>query len=548
MLRKSGSLLLPVLIVLSGLDVTAASACTNFIVSPQATTDGSTIITYTCDGEFHPILRRIPAADHLPDAKQEIRDWGGNLRGEVRLPEHTFAVVHLMNEHQLSIGETTTGGREQLQNPDGLLHYWDLMRLTLQRARTAREAVQVMGELVAEYGYRSSGESFAIGDPDEAWIMEMVGSGPGGQGAFWVALRVPDGYVSAYANLGRIGTFPLDKPNDCLYAPGMVEFAVANRWYDPDGGDPFSWREAFHPATVQQKRYTATRVWSLFRRCAPSQDFPADYHRGVEDTEPYPLWIKPDEKLSLADVFDLMRDHYEGTDVDMSQGVDAGPYNSPYRWRPMGWEIDGAHYTWERPISAQQTGFSMISPSRDDLPDPIGGVTWYGLDDTWFTCWVPLYCGIDRLPPRYTIGSLREFSWDSAWWVFQFVSNIANLKYSYMVQDIQAVQSSLEGEALALQSAVETTAKALHKNDRELMVRYLTDYSIRHAETVVDRWRELGEHLLTKYNDGYVKDDNGQPQERGYPEAWLRKVLELRPDQFKLPDTGTAEMAAPEDY
>jgi dipeptidase len=525
-----------------------ASACTNFIVSPKATTDGSTIITYTCDGEFHPILRRIPAADHAPGAMQEVRDWSGNLRGEVSYPAHTYSVVNLMNEHQLSIGETTTGGREELQNPDGLIHYWELMHLTLQRARTAREAVEVMGALVAEYGYRSSGESFAIGGPEEAWIMEMVGPGPGGQGAHWVALRVPDGYVSAYANLGRIGTFPRDKPKECLYSAGMIEFATEKGWYDPADGQDFNWREAFHPATAQQKRYTATRVWSLFRRCAPSQDFPADYHRGVEGAEPYPLWIKPDEKLSLADVFDLMRDHFEGTDYDMSRGVDAGPFNTPNRWRPMGWDVDGAQYSWERPISTQQTGFSMICQSRDFLPDPVGGVTWYGLDDTYFTCWTPLYCGIDELPPRYATGSLGKFSWDSAWWVFQFVSNMANLKYSYMIQDIQAVQAALEGELLALQPAVDMTAKVLYESDPELMTRYLTDYSVTHAETVVDRWIDLGEHLLTKYNDGYVKDETGQAQERGYPESWLRKVLELRPEPFKLPDTDVGKVAEPEDY
>ena len=525
----------------------AASACTNFIVSPKATTDGSTIITYTGDGEFHPILRRIPAADHAPGAMQEIRDWGDNLMGEVAYPAHTYAVLNLMNEHQLSIGETTTGGREELVDPDGLIHYWHLMRLTLQRAKTAREAVETMGALVAEYGYRSSGESFAIGDPDEAWIMEMVGPGPGGHGAYWVALRVPDGYVSAYANLGRIGTFPLDDEKNCLYSPGMIEFATEKGWYDPGSGREFNWREAFHPATAQQKRYTATRVWSLFRRCAPSQDFPVDYHRGVEGAEPYPLWVKPDETLSLADVFDLMRDHYEGTDYDMTAGVDAGPYNTPNRWRPMAWEIDGESYTWERPISAQQTGFSMICQSRDDLPDPVGGVTWYGLDDTYFTCWTPLYCGIDQLPPSYTRGRLSEFSWDSAWWVFQFVSNIANLKYSYMIQDIQAVQSAIEHESIELQPAVEQTAKTLYKDDPQLMTRYLTDYSITRAEIAVDRWTELGEHLMTKYNDGYVKDENGRARERGYPESWLRKVLELRPEQFKLPREDAA-VEEPEDY
>jgi dipeptidase len=521
------------------------SACTNFIASPGAMKDGSTIVTYTCDGEFHPILRNLPAEDFEPGAMHELRHWNGDLLGEIRQPEHTYALVNLMNEHQVSIGETTTGGREELINPDGVIHYWHLMRLTLQRAKTAREAVEVMGELVAEYGYRSSGESFAIGDPSEAWIMEMVGPGPGNPGAYWVALRVPDGYVSAYANLGRIGEFPTDKPKECLYSPGMVEYATEMGWYDPALDEPFNWRKAFHPATAQAKRYTATRVWSLFRRCAPSQDFPVDYHRGVADAEPYPLFIKPDEKLELSDVFALMRDHYEGTPYDMSQGLEAGPYNSPYRWRPMGWSVDDVNYTWERPISTQQTGFSMICQSRKWLPDAVGGVSWYGLDDTWFTCWTPLYCGMDAVPPSYATGTLAEFSWDSAWWVFQFVSNLANLKYSHMIVDIQAVQSELESGLLTMQPVVEKTAKELAKDNPALAKRYLTDYSITNAEMIVDRWRALGEHLLTKYNDGYIKDETGRAQESGYSEEWLRKVLEMRPEQFKLPQVDVTE---PKDY
>jgi dipeptidase len=514
---------------------TGTFACTNFVVTKGASADGSVIVTYTCDGEFHPILRSLPAADHAPDEWYEIQDWSGNVHGRIEQPPHTYAVVNLMNEHQVTIAETTTDGREELQNPEGLLQYWHLMRLTLQRARTAREAVEVMGQLVAEYGYRSTAESFAIGDPREAWIMEMIGPGPGGTGANWVALRVPDGAVCAYANLGRIGTFPLKDPKNCLYSPGLIEFATARGYYDPAGGRPFSWREAFHPATPQKLRYTATRVWSLFRRCAPSRDWPLDYNRGVPGAEPYPLWVQPDHKLSLSEVFALMRDHYEGTELDMTRGVDAGPFANPNRWRPMTWSVDGVDYTWERPISTQQTGYSMICQSRAWLPDPVGGVSWYGVDDTYTCCYVPLYCCIDALPPSYAIGSLQRFSWDSAWWTFNFVSNLACLKYSTMIEDIRAVQAAQEGELLALQPAVERTAAELAASDSALMTRYLTDYSVHHAEAVVSRWRQLGEDLLTKYNDGYVKDENGRPQEVGYPEAWLRDVLQLRPDRFRLP-------------
>ncbi len=524
------------------------TACTNFIASKGATVDGSVIITYTCDGEFHPHLKYVPAADHGPDDYFEIKTWSGDLKGKIKQPAHTYAVVRLMNEHQVTIGETTTTGREELTNPEGLLNYWHLMQLTLQRASTAREAIGVMGLLVAEHGYNSTAESFMIGDPNEAWIMEMVGPGPGGQGAYWVALRVPDGYVSAFANGGRITTFETDDPDNCLYSDGIVEYATSRGWFNPDLGKPFNWRDAFHPQTPQQLRYTATRVWSLFRRCAPSQSFPSDYHRGIEGAEAYPLWIKPDQKLTVADVFALMRDHYEGTVFDMTEGVDAGPYGNPSRWRPMGWNVDGQDYTWERPISTQQTGFSMITQSRSWLPDAVGGVTWYGLDDTWFTCYTPLYCGINDIPPSYNTGTMDRYSTDSAWWVFNFVSNYAATKFSYINTDVQLVQNNLEGKLLTMQPAIEHTAVYLAENNPQLLTEYLTDYSITHAEDIVSKWRDLGHHLVTRYNDGYVKDENGRVTEQGYPEAWLREVLKSRPENFRLPMGEEDQVCEPKDY
>ncbi len=520
--------------VLGAVLASPVAACTNLIVSPGATVDGSVFVTYTCDGEYHPHLSRIPAADHEPGEMQEVTHWNNKALGEIPYPPHTYAVVNLMNDHQVSVAETTTGGRAELINSDGMLHYWQLMRLSLQRAATARQCVEIMGDLVEEYGYRSSGESFCIGDPHEAWIMEMTGPGKGGHGAFWVALRLPDGTISAFANGGRIGTFPRDDSDNCLYTEQMIDYAAEKGWYDPAEGE-FNWREAFHPLTAQQKRYTATRVWSIFRRAAPSLDLSPDYHRGIAGAEPYPLWIKPDHKLTTAEVFALMRDHYEGTPYDMTKGVDAGPGGNPRHLRPMGFEVDGVKYTWERPISTQQTGFSMVCQSRAWLPDMVGGVTWYGLDDTNFTCYTPLYCGIDALPPSYTTGSLRKFSWDSAWWVFNFVSNFSGLRYDRMIQDVRAVQAEIENHYLDLQPAVEKTAAALLEDDPELAQEYLTDYCVLHAEDVVRKWRDLGEHLVTRYNDGYIQDDDGRPHEVGYPESWLREVLKLRPDQFRLP-------------
>ncbi len=508
--------------------------CTNLLVTKGASADGSVMITYTCDGEYHPHLRRYPAADYEPGEWLEIKAWSGNLHGKIKQVPHTYAVVGLMNEHQLAISETTFDGRLELQNPDGMMHYWDLMRLALLRAKTAREAIKVMTDLVNEYGYRSTGESISIADTREAWILEIIGAGPGGKGAHWVAVKIPDGYISCHANKARIGVFPPDDPENCLYSENVVSFAIEKGYYDPESGEPFRFCEAYCPATPRNRSYADGRVWSFFRRAAPSRNISSDYFRSVEGSRPYPLWIKPDKKLSLADVFALMRDHYEGTDFDMTAGIDAGPYGTPNRWRPINWTVDGTEYVWERPISTQQSGFTFVSQSRDWLPDPIGGVYWYAVDDTYLCCYVPLYCGIDALPESYTVGSLDKFSWDSAWWVFNFVANYANLRYSDMCPDIQAVQRELEGQLLALQPAVEKTAVELSKTNPELMTRYLTDYCVSHAELVVKRWRELGEYLIQKYNDGYVQDENGRPQERGYSESWLRKVLKERPDQFRL--------------
>ncbi len=507
--------------------------CTNLLVTKGASKDGSVMITYTCDGEFHPHLKYIPSANYLPGDSLEMTNRNGIVRKIHQVP-HTYAVVDFMNEHQLAIAETTFDGRLELRNPEGLFHYMHLMRFALQRAKTAREAIQVITSLVDQYGYRSTGESFSIADTEEAWILEMIGPGPGGKGAEWVAVRIPDGYISAHANKARIGTFPLDDKENCLYSPNVISFAVEKGYYNPDSGEPFRFSEVYCPSTPKNQRYASARVWSLFRRAAPSLNLSPDYHRAKEGAKPYPLWIKPDKKLSVSDVFSLMRDHYEGTDFDMTKGMDAGPYATPNRWRPITWEVDSVEYAWERPISTQQTGFSYVSQSRSWLPDPIGGVYWYGVDDTFTSCYFPLYCGINKVPASFTTGSIKKFSWNSAWWVFNFVANYANLKYSYMYPEIRKVQEEIEGQFMALQSVVEETALQLSKTNTKLMTGYLTDYSVSHGEMVVERWKELGEYLIRKYNDGYVQDENGRPREKGYPEQWRRKVIKDRPEQFKL--------------
>ena len=518
-----------------------AAGCTNIIVTRGASVDGSVIITYAVDGEFLPALRAVPAADHAPGELYEVRDREGSVRLRIPQPPHTYAVVGIMNEHQLAIGETTFDGRPELENKQGGLHYMALIRLALQRARTAREAIKVMTDLVEEFGYGSTGESFSIADPNEAWILEMIGPGPGGKGALWVAVRVPDGTISAHANKSRISTFPMNDPANCVYSPNVVAFAVAKGYYDPKTDGPFRFCEAYCPSTAQSLRYTETRVWSIFRRAAPSLALPLDYTRGVGGAKPYPLWIKPDRKLSVQDVMALMRDHYEGTPLDMTKGVDAGPYGSPLRARPMTFKVDGATYSWERPISTQQTGCSYVAHSRSFLPDEVGGVLWYGVDDTYTSCYFPLYAGIAAVPPSFARGSLQKFSWDSAWWVFNLVANYAQLRFSDMSGDILKTQRELEGNFLAVQPAIERTALEMLRGDRERARRFLTDYSVSAGEQVFRRWQELAEALFTKYNDGYVKDDAGQPGEPGYPEGWLREVVKASPDRLRLPPDGVVK-------
>ena len=499
-----------------------------------ASADGSVYVTYTCDAEFHPFIEVLPAADHESGAMVAPARWTGGIEGKVKEVAHTHAVLGsssagLLNDRQVAIGETTFGGRNGLYNPQGLLDYPHLMILALQRAGTAREAIRIMGELVAEYGFRSPGESLSIADKDEAWIMEIIGPGPGGKGAPWVALRVPDGSICCHANKARIGEFPMDDPANCLHSENVISVAVEKGYFDPNAGRPFSFRAAYHSDNTDDRRYSDTRVWSLFRRSAPSLNLSPDYARGATDAEPYPLWIRPDARLATQDVFALMRDHYEGTDYDMTRGVDAGPFGNPNRWREVTWKVDGVAYNWERPISTQQTAYSMVAQLRASLPDPVGGVLWFGMDDTYTTCYTPLYGCIDAVPGSFDSGSLKAFSWDSAWWTFNIVANYACLKYSYMIKDIQAVQRDIEGGLLALQPAVEATAAALYKTDPALMKRYLTDYSCMHGDATVRRWRELAEHLIVKYNDGYI---NGRGV--GYPKEWLRRVLKENPDQYRL--------------
>jgi dipeptidase len=507
--------------------------CTNLIVTKGASTDGSAFLVYTNDGEWLYRLSNKPAADHQPGDSLTFRSGRNNVEGKIHQVSHTYAVIGFqMNEHQLAVGETTFTGREELWNHTKYLQYWHLMSLALERAKTAREAVEVITSIVEQYGYGSEGESFSLVDPNEAWILEMIGTGDGGEGAIWVARKIPDGMISAHANMARIGEFPLDDPDNCLYSENVISFAVEKGYYNPDSGEPFRFNEAYNPASPDRLKYCESRVWSLFRRAAPSVGFSPDYHRGVQGAERYPLWIAPENKLSLEDVMALVRDHYEDTDYDMTEGMDAGPFGNPNRWRPLYWDDDeGKRYSWERPISTYNTCFSFIGQMRSWLPDDVGGVCWFGVDDTYFTCYVPIFVGNTSVPEPFTRGDINKFSWDSMWWAFNFVSNFANVKYSYMIKDIQQVQHTLESEMIREQNMIADAVKNMPKDER---TDKLTSFSNNWGTKVHARWIELGEALITKYNDGYVKNETGKIEEVGYPGAWKDQLNNLYPEKYKI--------------
>jgi len=519
-----------------------SNACTNILVSKGASKDGSVMITYNADaGGFMEPLYFMEAKDWRPNDSLEIYEWDtGKYLGKIKQVSHTYKVVGNMNEHQVAIGETTYGGREELWKPNGIIDYGSMMYIALQRAKTAREAIQVMTGLVEQYGYASEGESISVSDPDEAWIFEIIGKGEKEKGAVWAARKVPDGYICVHANQARIREVPLKDNDNCMYAPDLFSFAEKMGYWDSKSGKEFSFVDAYCPLNPEGLFLCEGRVWSIFRRAAPSQNFSSDYWRGIKGAEPYPLFIKPDKKLSVQDVMSLMRDHFEGTEFDMTKGLMAGPFACPYRWKNLYWQAPGdtiTKYGWERPISTQQTAFSFVAQSRNFLPDAIGGVFWYALDDTYSNCYMPLYCCMLERPEPFASADVTKFDWNSATWIFNLVANYAYTKYSYIIKDIQAVQKKLEDNFFAMQPAVEKTAAELEKTDHKLAVQYLNDYSVSHAEMVVARWKELLEYIIAKYNDGYINDGkNGgrSPKGVGYGSEWIQRVLKEYPDYYKI--------------
>ncbi len=538
-------------IALSGLFSQNANTCTNFLVTRGASVNGATMITYAADSHilFGELYYR-PAKTWPAGTMVKVYEWDtGKLLGEIPQASETYSVVGNINEYQVAIGETTFTGREELIDTSGIIDYGSLIYMTLQRAKTAREAIQTMADLVTKHGYYSSGESFSISDKNEVWIMEFIGKGPGNTGAVWVALRIPDGYVSAHANQARIQTFPLNDPENCLYAEDVISFAREMGYYKGKNKD-FSFSDVYDSVDFSGARFCDARVWSFFEKITGGMDQYLDYVRGEDLDNRMPLWVKPDRKLAAADLMSYMRDHFEGTPLDMTQDVGAGPFRLPYRWRPLTWSVADETYCNERAIATQQTGFSFVTESRNWLPDWIGGIIWFGMDDASTTVYTPMYCGMDRIPEPFAEGNgdMLTYSPTSAFWTFNLVSNFCYLRYDLMTEDVKKQQALLETKYINNSLAVDHAAENLYKTDPEMAREFITDYSVSMGNNTFQHWKGLSEFLLVKYIDGNVKKEiNGEfqyngmggnvpanPDQPGYPDWWYEKIVEKDGDKLKV--------------
>ncbi|WP_068473661.1 dipeptidase [Saccharicrinis aurantiacus] len=525
-----------------------SEACTNFLVTKGASADGSTIISYAADS--HDLFGELyywPGQIWEDDAMLKIYEWDtGKFLGEIKQAKETYTVIGNMNEHQVTIAETTFGGRKELSDSTGIMDYGSLIYIALQRSKSAKEAIKVMTDLVEEYGYYSSGESFSIGDKDELWIMEMIGKGAGNKGAVWVAQRIPDGMVSGHANQARITNFPFKDTENCLYSKDVISFAKKQGYFEGKDKD-FSFADAYAPLDFGALRFCEARVWAGFRIMNPEMDKYESFIKG-ESSERMPLWMKPANKVSYRDIQNIMRDHFEGTSLDMSKDTGAGPFKAPYRFRPLTWEVDGQEYFNERAIATQQTGFSFVAQMRSWLPDAIGGILWFGVDDAATTVYVPMYCGINAIPTEFEVGngSLLDFSWESAFWVFNWVSNQAYGRYNLMIEDIEKVQLALENKFENFTSATDIAAKSLYEVNPDLAKDYLTEYSLNQSSITVKEWKHLGEFLMVKFLDGnlhpeengvFLKNAHGNPAHAkfpGYSKDYYKRVADETGDHLKM--------------
>jgi dipeptidase len=525
-------------------------ACTNLLVGKAASIDGSTMVTYSADSySLYGELYHWPAAKYPSGAFVDVREWDTNkFLGKISQVSKTYNVIGNMNENQLCIGETTFGGRHELSDSTGIMDYGSLIYLALQRSKTAREAIKVMTDLVAEYGYYSGGESFSIVDKNEVWILEMIGKGPGNKGAVWVAVRIPDDCIAAHANQSRIQQFPLNDKENCLYSKDVISFAKEKGYFTGKDQD-FSFAKAYNPLDWGGLRFCEARVWSFFNQYTDNGQQWLPYILG-EDPNPMPLYVKPKRKLGVKDLMTSMRDHYEGTPLDPTQDIAAGPFHSPYRFNPLAWTVDSVQYAFERPTSTQQTGFTFVAQMRNYLPDEVGGVFWFGVDDARFTVYTPMYPCMTQTPECYRVGNgdFTHFSWTSAFWIHNWVANMAYNRYDQTIVDAQSLQAQLEDGYLENQAKIEQKALDFVKTNRTEAVSYLTNYSNELAQTAFDEWKKLGEYLIVKYMDGVVKKEKDgkfinnefggsqYPNRPKFDDKYLREIVKEKGEWLKEKD------------
>lgn len=533
---------------------TEAQACTSFLVGKNASADGSAFITYNQDdyGMFGR-LHYLPAAQHAKGEMRKIYDGDTNhYHGEIAEAPYTYAVMGYINEHQVGITETTFGGRSELEDPKGIIDYVSLMTIALQRSKTAREAIRVMTSLVQEYGYASEGESFSIADPNEVWILEMIGKGPKEKGAVWVAIRIPDDCIACHANQSRIHQFNMKDKKNVMYAKDVISFARKKGYFTGKDAD-FSFADAYAPADFSAIRFCETRVWSFYNKWVNGMEQYLDYVDGkhIGQAKPMPLYFKPKQKLSLQDVMNSMRDHYEGTPFDITKDVGAGPYEAPYRPTPLVWEHKEKKYFNERPISTQQTAGTYVIQLRASLPNAIGGVLWYGNDDPNMVAYTPVYCCATKAPECYDPKDASDvkFSWNSAFWVENWVSNMTYPRYSQLFPSVKAAREELESKYASQQAEIEAQAKTLLSQDPARAKAYLTDYSAQCAKQMMNRWKQLGEYLIVKFNDQSIKpekdgkyemtpDGLGKAVERpGFNKNYREVITKETGDKYLIPSS-----------
>lgn len=563
-MKKNIILMLSLIIV--SFSYQTAKACTNYLITKGASADGSTMISYAADSHvLYGELYHWPAAKYPAGTMMDIYEWDtGKLLGKIKQAAETYNVIGNMNEYQVAIGETTYGGKEELATQEGaIVDYGSLIYLALQRSKTAREAIKIMTDLVAEYGYASSGESFSIADANEVWIMEMIGKGNGNKGAVWVARLIPDGYVSGHANHARITTFEYQKENKwndktaTIYnSPDVISFAKDKGWYKGKNKD-FSFSDTYAPVDFGGARFCEIRVYSMFHKISQEVANNKDYweycrgninydHTNGYATNRMPLWVKPDRKITVRDMMNFMRDHLEGTELDMSKDMGAGPYGNPYRWRGLTWEVDGVTYCNERATATQQTGFVFVTQSRSWLPRQVGGLFWFGVDDAASNVFMPMYTSITKVPEKMAVGygDMMTFVPDAAFWVFNQVSNFAYTRYDSIHADIQVKQDELENKFIQQVKAMDAGAVAMLEKNPAGAVQFLTDYSVNTGNETVMEWQKLYFFLFTKYMDGNIKRPRPVPEgykyvapylnQPGYSKEWYRKIAEDTGDKLKV--------------